>query len=37
MRRRLVQDALIAVSVALVAVCGYELLQILGAALVGGP
>jgi hypothetical protein len=37
MRRRLVQDALIAISVALVAVCGYELFQILAAALVGGP
>ena len=37
MRRRLVQDALIAISVALVAVCGYELLHVLGAALVGGP
>ena len=37
MRRRLVQDALIAISVALVAVFGFELLQILGAALAGGP
>ena len=33
----MVKDALIAVAVAFTAVCGYELFQLLGAALVRGP